>query len=108
MFNKTLFVGTVDAGPAVVGIVFVFSVIASQVITESSTILAKYLPFSQLHVAGLQIYFFCTQDVPSDFLINVEVYLYSTFDLNYIFYHQIYIYIRMMYALLMLSIHLFL
>ena len=54
-FVEALFVGTVDAGTVVVGIVFVSFVISSQVITESSTILAKYLPFSQLHVAGFQI-----------------------------------------------------
>ena len=31
---------------------FVFSIISSHVITELSIILAKYLPFSQLHIAG--------------------------------------------------------
>ena len=39
-------------------IVFASSIISSHVITESSIILAKYLPFSQfsqLHVAGFQI-----------------------------------------------------
>ena len=35
-----------------VGIVFVSSLISSQLITESSILLAKYLPFSQLHVEG--------------------------------------------------------
>ena len=35
--------------------VFVSSVISSHVITESSIMLAKYLPFSQLRVAGFQI-----------------------------------------------------
>ena len=31
------------------------SIISSHVITESSIILAKYFPFSQLHVEGFQI-----------------------------------------------------
>ena len=31
------------------------SIISSHVITKSSIILAKYFPFSQLHVAGFQI-----------------------------------------------------
>ena len=34
------------------------SITSSHVITESSIILAKYFPFSQLHVAGFQIYRF--------------------------------------------------
>ena len=38
-----------------VGILLVSSVISSHAITESSIILAKYLPFLQLHVAGFQI-----------------------------------------------------
>ena len=38
-----------------VGTVFVSSMISSHEITESSIILAKYFPFSQLHVLGLQI-----------------------------------------------------
>ena len=41
-----------------VGIVFISSLYDSitswQIIAESSIILAKYFPFSQLHVAGLQ------------------------------------------------------
>ena len=35
--------------------VFASFIISSQVITKLSTILAKYLPFLQLHVAGFQI-----------------------------------------------------
>ena len=31
------------------------SIISSRVIIESSMVLVKYLPFSQLHVAGFQI-----------------------------------------------------
>ena len=37
------------------GTVFVSPIISSQVIAESSIILANYFPFSQLHVAGFQI-----------------------------------------------------
>ena len=48
-FFSLKFVGTVF-----VGIVFVSSIIPSHVITESSIKLAKYFPFSQLHVAGFQ------------------------------------------------------
>ena len=36
-------------------ITFVSSIISLHVITESSMIHVKYLPFSQLHVAGFQI-----------------------------------------------------
>ena len=49
-FFQLLFVGTVF-----VKIVFVVSIISSHVITESSIILHTFLPFSQLHIAGLQI-----------------------------------------------------
>ena len=31
------------------------SIISSNIITESSIIIAKYLPFSQLHVAGFEV-----------------------------------------------------
>ena len=37
------------------GIVFVSFIILSHVITESLIILAEYLPFLQLHIAGFQI-----------------------------------------------------
>ena len=37
------------------GIVCVSSIISSKVITESSIIFAKYLPFLQVYVAGFQI-----------------------------------------------------
>ena len=39
---------------------------------------------------------------------HIKIYCFSTFEFNGIFYHQIYIYICMKYACLMLSIHLFL
>ena len=38
-----------------VGTAFVSTIISSHVTTEFLTILAKYLPFSQLHVAGFPI-----------------------------------------------------
>ena len=37
------------------GMVFVTYIISSHVITESSIILARYLSFSQAHVAGFQM-----------------------------------------------------
>ena len=37
-----------------VGTVFIFSVISSHVISESSVILAKYLPFLQVYVEWFQ------------------------------------------------------
>ena len=49
-FLSSKFVGTVF-----VGTVFVVFIIQSHVITELSAILAKYLLFLQLHVAGLEI-----------------------------------------------------
>ena len=42
------------------------------------------------------------------FYIHINIYHYSTIDLNYIFLHQISICIGMIYALLMFSIYLFL
>ena len=41
-----------------VGIGFVSSIVSSFVITESSIILARYLPISKLYVSGSQIYYF--------------------------------------------------
>ena len=90
-----------------VGIVFVFShdpITLSQIIVESSIILAKYFPFSQLHVAGFQTQFFHVHDV---FYTRIDIYHYSTIDLNYIFFHQLYSCILIIYALLMFSIRLF-
>ena len=49
---------------------------------------------------------FRSHDALSDFYTHINVYRYSTFDSNAIFYCQIYIYICMIYALLKLSIHL--
>ena len=47
---EILFVGTVF-----VEMLLVAYIISSHVITESSLALAKYLPFLQLHLSGLQI-----------------------------------------------------
>ena len=52
-FVEVLFVRT-----AFVGTVFAVSIISSAVMTETSVRLAKYLPFSQIHVSGFQIYSF--------------------------------------------------
>ena len=49
-FFEILFVGTVF-----VEMLLVTYIISSHVITESSLALAKYLPFLQLHLSGLQI-----------------------------------------------------
>ena len=45
LFIVTVFVKTV----------FIASIISSHVTTESSIILATYLPFTQVHAAGFQI-----------------------------------------------------
>ena len=41
------------------------------------------------------------------FYIHINIFNYSIIDLNYVFFCQVYIYTRMIYALLMFSIHLF-
>ena len=92
------FVEVLFATTDFVGTVFVISITSPNLMTESSMILAKYLPFSQLHVAGFKYNLFRTNDVLLDFYTHIEIYCYSTFDLNYIFYRQIYIYTRMIYA----------
>ena len=60
-----------------------FSIISSHVITELSIILAKCLPFLQLHVAGFQYNVFHIRDV---FYTRISIYHYSAFDLNTIFF----------------------
>lgn len=72
------------------------SLILSYVITESQIILPKQLPFSQVHVLGLQLQFFS----------QIGIYFCSAFDLSYTFYHQIYTYICLIYALLIFLIYL--
>ena len=69
------------------------------IITESSTILAKYFLFFTTTCNRIpNIFFFHIHDV---FCIHIDIFRYSTIDLNCIFFHQIYIYIRIIYALLM-------
>ena len=89
-----------------VGNVFFDSKILSHLITESPVIVAKYLWFSQLHVAGFQIYVFRTCAFFLDFSTHIDIYRYSTFDLNWIFYHQVYIYIHLICALFIFLTHL--
>ena len=108
VFAGVFFVGTVFVGTDFAGTVLVTSIISAHVFTESTIILPpKYLPFSQVDVPGFQIYFFRTH-VFSDISTHIDICLSSNFDLNYIFYRQIYIYIRMIYVLLMLLVDLFL
>ena len=68
------------------------SIISSQLMTESSIIFIEYLPFLQLHLAGCQIESFSRTLSSFRFLHSHRHYRSSTFDLNYIFYHQIHIY----------------
>ena len=66
------------------------SITSSHIIAESSIILAKYFPLSQLHVAGFQIYFFWIRTLftlLSTFII-ISPLIWITF-----FSHQVYIYI---------------
>ena len=79
------------------------SVTSSQIIAESCIILTKYFPLSQLHVAVFQTCF----RLHDAFYTHIDIYCYSATNLNYICFHQIYIYICMIYALLMFLIHLF-
>ena len=67
---------------------------SSLVTTESSIMLFAYLPFSQLPVAGFQMQLFL-HIFFLDFRTHIDIYCYSKFDFNYIFYHQTYIYICM-------------
>ena len=55
IFVEVTFVGTVSIRLLFVGTVFVSSIMSSHIITESSIILAMYLPFLQLHTSWFQI-----------------------------------------------------
>ena len=68
--------------------VFVSSVISSNVIAESSVILAKYFASICSRIANNLL---CTHDVFLDFYTRTNIFRYSAFGLNYIFYHQTYI-----------------
>ena len=67
---------------------------SSKIIVESSILPAIYFPFLQLHVAGFQTCFSQLHDV---FSTHSKIYRCSGIDLNYIFFHQIYIYIHLIY-----------
>ena len=77
------------------------SITSSHIRAESSIIIAKYFLFSQDSKHNI----FHIHDV---FYTHIDIYHYSTIDLNYIFFRQIYICIPMLYVLLMILIHLFL
>ena len=79
------------------------SVISSHVIAESFIIIANCFLFSQLNLAGFQ----ATFSPYEVFYTHINIYCYSFIGLNYIFFHQIYITICMIYALLMFLIPLF-
>ena len=51
---EVLFIGTVFVRVLLVGMAFAESRISSHAITKFSVILPTYVPFSQLHVKGLQ------------------------------------------------------
>ena len=76
-----------------VGIVFVtFNatisinfIISSHITTKSSTMLFKYLLFSQIHVLGFQPQFFYMKNT---FYTHIEIFHFSIFGLNYMLHHQ--------------------
>ena len=84
-------------------IVFIGSV-TLHVITESSVILLKYSSFPQAHKIELKTYFFTCS---IQFCTHIKTIFYSTFDLDFICYHQIHIYNDVKHVLLFL-IYLFL
>ena len=71
-------------------------------IIELSIILDKYFLFSVLHVADNNLHIYYVS------YAYIDIHRYSTNDLNYILFHEMYIYMRMIYVLLMFFIHLFL
>ena len=79
-----------------VRVFIVWFYVSSHVIAELSTILAKYFPFLQLHVAVFQ-----TKSFSHTWrLLHSYQHLSLFHDLH--FFHQIYIYVCMIYALIML------
>ena len=75
--------------------------ISSRVTTVSSIMLFSYLTILQTHLLDTipnKIFF---KHVIFNFWTHIDTILYSTFDLNYIFYHQIYSYNCMNYVWLM-------
>ena len=108
VFAKVFFVGTIFVGTDFARTIFVTSIISARVFTESTIILPpQYLPFSQVDVPGFQIFFFRTH-VFLNICPHIGICLSSNFDLNYIFYRQSCIYIRMIYVLIMFLVYLFL
>ena len=92
-----------------VGIVFVSLsenlatafIISSNVMTDSSIVLAKYFSFLHPHVVAFQILSFLHTWCSLGFSHSHQHLSLLQFDLKYIFYHHIYICIRMIYGLLM-------
>ena len=75
-------------------------IISSLITTESPVILFEYFQFHK----HMYYNFFHRQDVLLDFCTHINIF---TFDLNYIFCHEIYIYNCMDYVLLLSLIQLF-
>ena len=75
-------------------------IISSLITTESPVILFEYFQFHK----HMYYNFFHRHDVLLDFCTHINI---STFDLNYIFYHEIYIYNCIDYVLLLSLIQLF-
>ena len=100
-FVGIVFIETVFAGSG-----FVSSIISLHVITESPILLSKYLSFSQVHLRRFEMSFLHTCFLGFSHS-NQHLSLFH-FDLNYIWYHQIYIYISIIHMLLMFLIYLFL
>ena len=108
IFSMLKFVGKVFLVIVFIGTDFVTSLILSNITTESSIILSKYLPFSQGHVLGFQTFFFSHTRCFLEFLLSHQHLLLFHFGLNYMFSHRIYIYNHIKYVLLIFFIHLFL
>ena len=90
------------AGTVFSGTLFVVSLISSHVMSETSVMLAKCL---QLNVAGFQRWSVLKGWQFSRFLRFQQRLLLFHFWFDFIFHHQIYIYIRSIYALLMISFY---
>ena len=83
-----------------IGTVFVDSIILMHVITESSIILRNYSLFSQANALWFQTIFFTYTTFYWIFGFASTFIFIPFFDINFIFYHQIYIYKHMKYVLL--------
>ena len=110
IFLRVLFGGKVSDGTVFVSLSYdvvrvakfsdgTASLISSNATTELSILLLVYLLFSKIHKEDSKFNLFCAHDV----LLN-----FFNFDLSFIFYHQTYIHIFMVHALLRFLIHLFL